>query len=79
MYEYYYIVLHELSLVLKYLSRAWRWWVFIVYSYPEQSIMVVLMGILFLFIIHFKRGIKVVMIKGDEISRLIKVIKGENK
>lgn len=80
MYEqYYYAVLHELSLIPDYLLRAWYWWRFIIYSYPEQSIAVVLMGILFLFIMHIKRGITVVTIKGDEISRLIKAIKGGNK
>ena len=80
MYEqYYYTVLHELSLVPGYLLRAWHWWRFVIYSYPAQSFMVVLMGVFILFIMHIKRGITVVTIKGDELSRLIKAIKGGSK
>ena len=78
MYEqYYYAVLYQISLISGYLLRAWYWWIFKVNVMPELYLMILGISLLILVLMHTIRNMKVVVIEGDEIHNLVKVINKE--
>lgn len=78
MYEqYYYAVLHELSLIPGYLLRVWYWWVIKVETYPELFIMIIGICLLILVVMRTLRHMKVIVHDGDEIHNLVRAMNKE--